>query len=253
MFDIKGMFKPKERLKIFSTGDVPKHIAITTDGTIRHTKENGLNINEMFDKFFKNIKEITETAVDKKVPVISFYLSNISKKKLDTVSLKIDFINKFFSELLDWEYIHKNQIKISVLGRWYDLPAKVIDNIKDMIVKTKDYDAYFLNFFVNYDGKEEIVDACKLIIRQAVQDRLDPESITDVIIKDNLYTSYFIPPELFIKTGYYPKTKSFLLWDSGNAIFYNVEKPWVEFSKKDLNLAIDYYNHYRKNDHVKIN
>ena len=38
---------------------------------------------------------------------------------------------------------------------------------------------YFLNFYVNYDGKEEIADACKLIIRQAVQEKLDPETITE--------------------------------------------------------------------------
>ncbi len=47
--------------------------------------------------------------------------------------------------------------------------------------------------------------------------KLDPESIGRSEIKDNIYASYFLPPDLLIKTGTSMKLDGFLLWDSVNA------------------------------------
>jgi undecaprenyl pyrophosphate synthase len=39
------------------------------------------------------------------------------------------------------------------------LPQHTVDAVKKILDETKDYDCYFLNFCLHYDGQEEIVDA----------------------------------------------------------------------------------------------
>ena len=86
-----------------------------------------------------------------------------------------------FAKFLQWlkvnEKIHSNKVKVSALGKWYDLPSRGVEGIKEIIEETKDYDNFFLNFCVNYNGQEEIVDACRLIGRQIKAERLTVDNI----------------------------------------------------------------------------
>ena len=107
-----------------------------------------------------------------------------------------------------------------------------------MLEETKDYDSFFLNLCINYDGQEEIVDSCKLIGRQIAAGKLAPESITKEVIKENCYSSYFIPPDLIIKTGLKTKIAGVLLWDSLNATIFFVKKNWPELKQSDLQKAL---------------
>ena len=86
---------------------------------------------------------------------------------------------------------------------------------KQVIESTKDYDFFFTNFCINYSGHDEIVDACRLIARQVKAGKIDPNSISRETIKENLYSSYFIPPDLIIKNGK-ATISGLLLWDSVN-------------------------------------
>ncbi|MBW2993613.1 undecaprenyl diphosphate synthase family protein, partial [Candidatus Woesearchaeota archaeon] len=135
-------------------------------------------------------------------------------------------------------FIHKNKIKISALGKWYDIPSRALDSIKETIAETKDYDTFFLNFCINYDGQAEIVDACKMIARQINANKLDVDSITKETIKDNIYASYFLPPDLLIKTGKKKTTSGILLWDSPNTEIFFTKKNWPDFSKSNLMSAV---------------
>jgi len=151
-----------------------------------------------------------------------------------------DSLADFFNGLCNNDLIHKNQIKISVLGKWYDLPGKFVDSIKNIIEKTKEYDSYFVNFCINYDGQEEIVDAVRLIARRLKADKLDPSMINKELIKENIYSSYFVPPDLIIINGS-KRTSDLLLWDSPNAKVYFTNNLWPDFDKVDLKDAIREY------------
>ena len=127
------------------------------------------------------------------------------------------------------------------MGKWYDIPGRAVDSIKSAIEETKDYDEFFLNFCVNYDGQEEIVDACKLVCRQVKAGKLEVESITKELIKENLYSSYYLPPDLIIKSGKKRSTCGFLLWDSAYSEIYFMDKYFPECKITDFLKAIDMY------------
>ena len=146
-----------------------------------------------------------------------------------------------FNELSESKLIHENKIKISILGKWYNLPGRVVDAIKKAINDTRDYDSFFVNFCINYDGQEEIVDAMKLIGMQIKAGRMDPELIDKDTIKESIYSSYFLPPDLMIKNGSRKETSGFLLWDSVNAKIYFTNKLWPDFDRTEFMDAIKDY------------
>jgi tritrans,polycis-undecaprenyl-diphosphate synthase [geranylgeranyl-diphosphate specific] len=153
-------------------------------------------------------------------------------------SILMDQLKSFFDDIATREFILKNNVKISVLGKWYDLPGRVVDSIKIALDKTKDNEEFYLNFAINYDGQEEIVDAVKLISRQIRADKLDPDSINKELIKENTYSSYFIPPDLIIVNGPTKVTNGLLLWDSSKSQIHFTSKLWPDFDRTEFMDAI---------------
>lgn len=236
--------KFKELLKKEAKGllktDTPKHVAITMDGILEWAKENKKLLDEAYKESFLILKSTIKSQVRMNIPVLTLYLLPENMKKDTEEFLKlISEIEMFFKEIADSEIITKNKIKISVLGKWYSLPSKAVEAIKKAIDATKDYDDFFLNFCINYDGKEEIIDACKLLAMQVRVGKLDPDLINDELIKENLYSSYFLPPDLIIMTGIKKQISDLLLWDSPNSKIYFTDKLWPDFSKIEFTNAVE--------------
>lgn len=176
-----------------------KHIAVSITSSIK----------------FETVQDLSKIMVDKKIPILSINLLSYEKIHDDEV---IDQIENIFSNI-DPDFINENQIKISFLGKWYSLPEKLVGKMKCWIDLTKDYDKFFLNFCVNYDGQLEIVDACKIISMQVALGKISEEAIDEGVVKDNIYNSYFLPPDFIIYTE--EIKPSLFLWDSAHSkIFY---------------------------------
>jgi undecaprenyl diphosphate synthase len=207
-----------EKIKLSMKG-LPKHIAIT--------------IEEPASAY---LKDIVFTAAKLGIPVVSFQLLHRNYEIED-----VDWLAQFFNDISSWGFLQENQFKVSVLGKWYDLPSRLVEPIKKVLEDTKDYDRFFLNFCINYNGQEEIVDACRLIARQVEAGKLNPEGIDKSTIKENTYSSFFLPPELIIKTGFEKKLCGFMLWDSADSKICFAEKPWHEFTRADFLKAIEWW------------
>lgn len=220
---------------------MPRHIAIVINGYTRWAKKHEKKADESYKQGFFVIENIIKTQARLDIPITTYFLLSEEMRNSDEFDTFSELLIKFFEWLKESEVIHNKKIKISVLGKWYDLPYRIVEPIKDVIEATKDYDDFFINFAINYDGQEEIVDACKLIGRKIVADKLDAESINKDIIKDNLYSSYFLPPDLVIVSGGRKHINGLLLWDIAMARIYFTDILWPDFAKADFMKAVDYY------------
>lgn len=220
---------------------LPAHIALSVEGCRDFALKKNVPCKEITKTKLFNIKNTIRTCVKLNIPLFTFYMLPTSVKDEAEIAEEVDGLVDFFNDIDAWDFIIENKIKVSVLGKWYDLPGRLVDPIKKVLESTKDYDHFFLNLCINYDGQEEIVDAARLIARQVKAGKLDPEGISKSDIKDNIYASYFLPPDLMIKTGTSRKLDSFLLWDSANAKIYFSNKPWPEFSRLDLLKALEFH------------
>jgi undecaprenyl diphosphate synthase len=220
---------------------MPKHVAMTVGGLGRWSRKSGEDLKEAHKRAFKKVEEIIRYQLCFDVPIVTLYLINSRVSAAKDFPEIMDALTEFFKELLHNEDIFRSKIKVSILGKWYDLPSRVVEPMKRVIDETKDYDSFFLNLCINYDGREEIVDACKIIVRKAMLEKMDIDSIDMMMVKDNIYSSYFLPPDLLIKTGTGKRLHGFLLWDSPQSLVYFSGVLWLEFKEKDFIKAIKYY------------
>jgi len=236
---LKGIIK-KEKDALMIT--LPRHIAITMDGIENWALKNDISYQDAYKKAFLILKSTIRSQVRLKVPIISFYLLDENyDKESESYSFLLDAIAEILNDLVNSDFVNENKIKISVLGKWYNLPGRVVDVIKKVIAGTKDYDGFFVNLCINYDGQEEILDAVRLLGMQIKAGKMDPELIDKQSIKESLYSSYYLPPDLMIKNGNRKVTSGFLLWDSINTKIYFTNKLWPDFDRIEFMDAIKEY------------
>lgn len=192
------------------------HLALTTDA-------------KDFSAKLENIKKAINLQVKNSIPIMTIHLT----KKNETTEEDVKKLVKFFDELRVDKVINENRVKINVFGKWYDLSPDLVDSLKKVFDETKDYDQYFLNLCLNYDGREEVMDACKLIARKVKLGKLDPELITTEMIKENIYLSSFLPPNIILKYGD-NKIPCILAWDSEFAELKMMNKYFDDFDEKDF-------------------
>ena len=225
----------KTKIQI-SSQNIPKHIAIVVDGCEEFAQKKNEPITDVYKIEFLNIKNAIKVGTKLGIPIMTFF--SRTTKPADE---EIDQLVEFFNLLLKWNLIHENQIKISVLGKWYNLPDRLIEPIKKVISETKDYDKHFINFCIQYDGQEEIVAACKLITQQVKLDKITPDKIGKALLKENIYASYFLPPDLMIVSGKKKTIGGLLLWDSPDTKIHFSEVLWPDFGREEFLKSIVFF------------
>ena len=213
--------------------EMPKHVALTMGGQLAYAKAHNVSIEEVYKRMFSKINWLLDLQINTNIPIITAYVLTGDVKESPHFSTIIDKLVELFENLRNNSRIYDNKIKVSILGKWYDLP------IKSIIDETRDYDSFFLNLCINYDGKEEIVDACRILGRRIQAGKIDIESIDREAIKDNIYSSYFLPPDIVIKTGPEKNLNAFLRWDTTNSHTYFSGKSWLKFNEKDFDRAVE--------------
>ena len=66
---------------------------------------------------------------------------------------------------------------------------------------------------------------------------MDPGAISQELIKENLSTSYFMPPDILVINGE-KRLDGFMLWDSSDSRIYLTNKEWPEFNAIDFQKSI---------------
>ena len=72
--------------------------------------------------------------------------------------------------------------------------------------------------------------------------KLDPSDITESSIEGYLDTAGIPDPDLLIRTSGELRLSNFLLWQLAYTEFYFTETPWPDFTKEELEKAIEKYN-----------
>ena len=218
------------------------HLAITMHGMERWSEQKKAAIGETYKKSFSILKEVIELQIKNNIPILTIYVLPEQLKKEEEFPVFLDELIAFLDSIKKSSLLHENRIKISALGKWYDIPGRAVEVVKATLEETKDYDRFFVNLCINYNGREEIVDACRMLGRQIKAGKLDVDAITKETIKENIYSSYFLPPDLLIKNGKIIQTTTYLLWDVPYAIIYFTQKYFPEFTKSDFSKAIEFYS-----------
>lgn len=221
--------------------NLPKHIVIIPDGNRRWAKEKNLNPWDGHSAGAERIEELVREALAMKIENISFWgssMDNLTKRPLLEKKALLDIYEQYFKRLIDSPEIHENQAKINIFGHWQtQFPDNLKKILEEGIARTKDYNNYNLNFFLAYNGDDEMLNAIRKISSKW---GTDSEKITSQVVKENLFTKDLPAVDLLIRTGGEPHLSTgFMMWDLANAQLYFSLKLFPDFTKEDFKIAVD--------------
>ena len=226
---------------------LPTHIAIIPDGNRRWAKEKGLEPWKGHEAGAAKIEELARYAFDNGIFSLSFWgssLENLQKRPLMEKQALLRIYEEYFKRLMVNEDIHRNRVRINVIGKWEDqFPSSLKKIIIEGVEKTAHYDEHELNFFLAYNGDDEMLEA----VRGIVASGIEPKKVTAETIKQHLMTNKLPAVDLLIRTGGDPHLSvGFMMWDIANSQLHFSDKYFPDFGEADLIEAIDEYSNREK-------
>lgn len=212
----------------------PRHIAIILDGNRRFAKRLLLDSSKGHELGVEKIKKLFLWCRDlgiREITLYAFSMQNFGRAKHEFEFL-MNLFEKAFLDACSNEDIHKNKIRVQVIGRKHLLPERVQTAIRKAEEATKEYGDYAINFALAYGGREEITDAVMKIADDAMNNKISIADIDEKLISRNLYLDS--EPDIIIRTGGDRRTSNFLPWQSVYSEWFFLDKFWPEFEKEDL-------------------
>jgi undecaprenyl diphosphate synthase len=186
----------------------------------------------------KAARVIIETCSLLHIPCLTLYafsLENWRRPKAE-----IAFLMRLLREYLRKEVptIHKNNIRMQVIGRPDQLPMEVRADIDRATEQTAGNTGMKLTVALNYGGRAELVDAFNRILDRVRNNGLANARVDEELISQHLYTAGLPDPDLLIRTSGELRVSNFLLWQIAYAEIYVTETLWPDFSRAQLYEAL---------------
>jgi len=222
------------------SNNIPVHVAIIPDGNRRWAKAKNLSALDGHKAGSDVLRAIMPHAADMGVQHISIWgmsLDNFTKRDISEVTGLLALFRKEFTDLAVSNDVHSREVKISVFGRWREkFPFPVKNAVQNALDKTSHYSKHFMNFFLAYNGVDEMLEAITEISKKQIT------NITPEVVKQHLFTKDLPPVDLIIRTGGEPHLSAgFMMWDVTDSQLWFTEKLWPEFTLEDFDNALTEY------------
>ena len=217
-----------------------KHVAIIMDGNGRWGIKNKGSRNKGHTEGLKTIENIITESLKQEIRYLTLY--TFSTENWKRPKQEITFLFKIFENFLLKKTINlvQNGIKFNVIGNKKKISKKLQKIINDSEKKTKFNNKLHINVALNYGSKDEIITACKILIKEN-------KVITEKNINDNLYTKKIPNPDILIRTGNTNRLSNFLLWQIAYTEIFFIKKFWPEFSKDDYKRILKKFRLLKRN------
>ncbi len=247
LLSILGVYKLYEKWLCHQVdnGRKPEHIAIILDGNRRWASELSLNPWLGHDYGAEKTEVLLEWCLDlgvKSITLYAFSTENFQRSSQEVNEI-MRIIEDKLRELLTNERIHKNRVRVKIIGRPNLLPESLQGMIKRVEESTKDYDEHFLNLALAYGGRAEIVDAARKIAEKVRSGGLAADELDEGVFESYLYTAHMPQqdPDLIIRTSGEERLSGFLLWQSAYSELCFLDVYWPDFRRIDLLRAVRTY------------
>jgi len=222
--------------------NIPKHIAIIMDGNGRWAEARGLPKVMGHAQGVEAVRRTVKLCIKIGVKYLTLYA--FSTENWSRPDHEVKALFKLLEDFIDKEFklFHDNKIKFHIIGERERIQKDLLAKMENAEMDTRDYDALTLNIALSYGGRQEILNAARILAEDAKNAKIDPSEIDEKIFSSKLYTAGQPDPDLLIRTSGEMRISNFLLWQISYAELYVTEKLWPDFDEKELNKAIEEYN-----------
>ncbi len=237
---------------------LPLHVAVIMDGNGRWAygqgKERVFGHKNGVSAVRNTVEACAEIGV-KFLTLYTFSTENWNRPKNEVDALMQLLVLTIRSET---ETLIKNDIRLTTIGDLSVLPGNCIDQLNEAIEITRNNKRMTLTLALSYSSRWEIVTAVQDIVKDAIENKVKVEDISEQYFSSMLQTREMPDPELIIRTSGEYRISNFLLWQIAYAEFHFTNKLWPDFDKDDLYTAIlDFQSRERRfgktSDQIKIN
>lgn len=222
--------------------NVPQHIAIILDGNGRWAKKKGMPRSYGHTQGSKNVERICEDAYKMGVKYLTVYAFSTEnwKRPKDEVDTLMNLLRNYMKTCL--KTAEKNRMRVRVIGDKTALAEDIQKRIAELEEATKDNDGLCFQIALNYGSRDEMLRAMKKLAADCVDGKVGLEQVDEGLFETYLDTHDIPDPDLMIRTSGEQRLSNYLLWQLAYSEFYFTDVLWPDFTKEDLEKAIEYYN-----------
>lgn len=227
--------------------NIPRHVAVIMDGNGRWAAKHGKARVVGHESGVESVRDVVEGAGEIGVEHLTLYA--FSTENWDRPKAEVDALMGLLVHAIEAETksLMKNNVRLSVIGDIDAMPKNVSSKLNSCMEFLQNNTGLNLILALSYSGQWEIVNAVKRMVNDAVNNKLEPETINNKLFENYLSTTTIPDPELLIRTSGEFRISNFLLWQIAYSELYFTEKLWPDFRKEDLFEAIfDYQNRERR-------
>ena len=220
---------------------IPNHVAIILDGNGRWAKAKGMPRSYGHVQGAKTVEDICEIAYNMGIQYLTVYAFSTENwnRPQDEVDTLMKLLRNYMKNCI--KRATKNNMCVRVIGDKARLDRDIQDKIAELEEITKDNTGLHFQIAINYGGRDEIRRCMEKIAEEVKEGTLNPKDITEETINSHLDTAGLPDPDLLIRTCNELRTSNFLPWQLTYTELYFTPVPWPDFSKEELQKAVEAY------------
>lgn len=225
-------------MKQYEFPETLKHVAIIMDGNGRWAKERGRFRVLGHRRGAEVVRKIVNFASNsglKHLSLFTFSEENWNRPKLEVATL-MKILKRFLKG--EKEYLISRNIRFNVFGNRHRLSTELKTIINQVETATRSNTGMFLNVFLSYGGRQEILNALNTVVTDVLDKKISVP-IDEDKFKEYLYTSFIPDPDLLIRTSGEYRISNFMIWQLAYTEFYTTSVLWPDFTENDLIEAVE--------------
>jgi len=239
--------KEKKLYSKIDNQSLPKHVAIIMDGNGRWAKRHNLPRIRGHKKGAVRVKKIVTLAQRLGIKVLTLYVFSSENWKRPVAEINLLMGLLYYFLVKEMPQMLKKDIRLIASGDLERLPTRSRRKLFQSINRTQHNKGMILNLALNYGGRNEIVRACRFIVRDVLNGKLSEDQIVEENFAKYLYHPELSDPDLVIRTSGESRISNFLLWEIAYSEIYITKTLWPDFDEIEfLNAIMDYQNRERR-------
>jgi|TARA_B100001059_G_scaffold118743_1_gene118862 undecaprenyl diphosphate synthase len=224
----------------------PNHIAIIMDGNGRWAENCGKGRKFGHQKGAKSAREVVRYIGSLGIEYLTLYA--FSTENWGRPIKEVNLLMSLFIETLDLEIsdLNDNNVKIKFIGDRSSLKDSLVKKIEKAEILTTTNQGLKLSVALAYGGRWDIINAAKNILKKIKKSEVNPSDLDEKLFSSSLQLGGNPDPDLLIRTGGERRISNFLLWNIAYTELYFDDVLWPEFSKNNLDQAIEFYKERKR-------
>lgn len=221
--------------------NIPQHVAIIMDGNGRWAKQKGKLRVFGHRNGAQAVRRTVYYAAQTGIKYLTLYA--FSSENWQRPESEVNALMDLFMRMLDLEVskLHKNNIRLKILGDTSRFSEGLQKRIRHAEELTQHNTQLTLNIAANYGGCWDILQATKRICSDVQAGHLALQQVDENKFAEYLTTADQPMVDLLIRTSGEQRISNFLLWQVAYAELYFTEVLWPDFSEKEFEDALDFY------------